>query len=80
MYTLYRGDLTLYNKKRYVWSCTPLPPYPTVFFCITLKTAARHRNGARYLKASYLKTAKYISTSCLCDQCDDLYVDGMVAP
>ena len=53
---------------------------PHSIFCIILKTAARHRNGARYLKASYLKTAKYISTSCLCDQCDDLYVDGMVAP
>ena len=32
MYTLYRGDLTLYNKKRYVRTCAPLPPYPAVFF------------------------------------------------
>ena len=31
-YTLYRVDLTLYNKKGYVWSCAPLPSFPTVFF------------------------------------------------
>ena len=31
-YTLYRVDLTLYNKKGYVWTCAPLPSFPTVFF------------------------------------------------
>ena len=32
MYTLYRGDLTLCNKNRYMWSFAPSPPYPTFFF------------------------------------------------
>ena len=31
MYTLYRGDLTRYNKKRYMWIFAPSPPYSTFF-------------------------------------------------